>query len=175
MHPAVAEFVSGLSESIDPTKWPIELEVDPTGSNRIADVALLLGLIAIFWAIGRFLVSAGLKNLRPYVFASGLTGILLLFFTNSAFWMVKGLRVDDTGVTLTRHLGDDPKMTWSEISALRFDSGSLFPAFSDDASLVLLASDRELSIPRFIPGSSAAAQRIDALLQEKQHTRSPSP
>ncbi len=175
MQPAVAEFLSGLSDSVDTLRLPIELAVDPMAGSRVADVALLLGLIAIFWGLGRFLMSAGMPKLRPFVFASGLTGILLLFFTNSAFWMVKGLKVDNTGVTLTQHLGEDPQLTWSEITGLRFDNGRLFPAFSDDASLILVAGDRELAIPRFIPGSGAAVRRIDALLQEKRTSPAGSP
>jgi hypothetical protein len=174
MQPAVAEFISGLPESVELT-WPIELEVEPMASTRVADVALLLGLIALFWALGKLLASSGMKGLRPFVFASGLTGILLLFFTNSAFWMVKGLKVDESGVTLTQHLGEDPKLAWGEITALRFEGGRLFPAFTDDASLVLVANDRELAIPRFIPGSGEAARRIEAYLRDKSQPPAGSP
>jgi hypothetical protein len=172
---AVAEFLSGLpSAEATSVVLPLRLEVDAMAGNRVADVALLLGLIGVFWALGHLFRSAGMPRLRPFVFASGLTGILLLFFTNTAFWMVKGLEVDDTKITLTTHLGSDQTLAWADLEAVEFDSGKLFPAFSDDASLVLIGpDDHALHVPRFIPGVERAIRAASSHLQA--HPSAPRP
>jgi len=159
---ALAEFVKGLDDVASaPRALPFTLEVDATAGTRVADVALLLGLIALFWGVGRLLKSAGMPRLRPFVVASGLTGILLLFLSNSAFWMVAGLSVDADKVTLESHLGDGDTFLWKDLRAVELDSGKLFPAFTDDTSLVLVGpDDQRLAIPRFIPGVGAIVPEV---------------
>ncbi|MCC6623661.1 MAG: hypothetical protein IT385_20555 [Deltaproteobacteria bacterium] len=159
----VAEFLSGLpanSENLS-YAYPLKLEVDAMAGHRVADVALLLGLIAAFWGLGRFLKSAGLPNLRPFVLASALTGVLLLFFTNSAFWMVAGVTLEPDKVSVQKHLGADEVFAWSDLKRVELDSGDLYPAFTDDTSLVLVGpDDKRLAIPRFVPGIAAIAPEV---------------
>lgn len=164
---AIARFLEGLDPQgeVAARAVPFTLEVDSMAGDRVADVALLLGLIAAFWGIGRLLRSAGMAGLRPFVFASALTGVLLLFFTNTAFWMVAGVSVDADKITLQKHLGDDEVLAWAELRGVELDSGKLFPAFSDDASLVLRgAGDQRLALPRFVPGIADAAREVQRRL-----------
>ncbi|MFO0744984.1 MAG: hypothetical protein U1F43_04810 [Myxococcota bacterium] len=165
MNPVLAAFLEGLPQPAtppgSPPGLPLDLEVVPAAGNRVADVALLLGLIAAFWLIGRLLREAGLPRLRPSVFAAGLTGILMLFFTNTAFWMVGGVKADAERVTLVKYLGDDEVMRWSDLVGIELDSGKLYPAFSDDASLVLVGrGDQRLKLPRFVPGIAAIVPEV---------------
>ena len=166
---AIDEMLRGLpAPPLAPEALPFTLEVDALAGTRVADVFLLLGLIAVFWGLGRFLKSAGMERLRPFVFASGLTGILLLFFTNSSFWLVKGVVVEQDRVVVSTHLGNDDAMTWSEVRGVEARSGKLFPAFTDDASLVLLGpDDRELVMPRFVPGIERAVAVVRERLRGK--------
>lgn len=160
---AITRFLEGLDAGSGAAAraLPFTLEIDSMAGNRVADVALLLGLIAAFWGIGRFLKSAGMPGLRPYVFASALTGVLLLFFTNSAFWMVAGVSVDADKITLKKYLGSDEVLAWAELRDVELDSGKLYPAFSDDASLVLHGTgDQRLALPRFVPGIADAAREV---------------
>jgi hypothetical protein len=156
----IGEFMRGLDAVGERRPLPFELEVDAMAGHRVADVALLLGLILAFWGLGR-LLRAGLPAMRPFVFASGMTGILLLFFTNTAFYMVAGVAVDDEKVTLRTHLGGDEVMKWSELTTVELDGGSLYPAFTDDASLVLVGKDdARIELPRFVPGVGAVAAEV---------------
>lgn len=162
MDAALSAFLEGLpAPPSTPAALPLDLEVVPASGTRVADVALLLGLIAAFWAIGRLLRAAGLPRLRPFVFASGLTGILMLFFTNTSFWMVAGVKLDAERVTLTKHLGSDESMRWADLRSVELQDGKLYPAFSDDASLVLVAADgTRLALPRFVPGIERAVPEV---------------
>lgn len=160
---AIAEFLSGLPANSEHLAYvyPLTLDVDAMAGHRVADVALLLGLIAAFWGLGRLLRSAGLPRLRPFVMASGLTGILLLFFTNTAFWMVAGVRLEPDKVVLKKHLGEDEVFMWADLKRVELASGKLYPAFTDDTSLVLIGSDdKRLAIPRFVPGIAAIAPEV---------------
>jgi hypothetical protein len=144
---------------------PLSLPVEALSGPRVADVALLLGLIAAFWGVGALLRRAGLAGLRPAVFAAGLTGALLLFGTNTDFYEVASLELTETSLTVRRHVGADATVALAEVRTLTVDSGRLFPLFSDDRVLVLTTTaGPSVAIPRFLPRVEEAVRALASRL-----------
>ncbi|GMV43928.1 MAG: hypothetical protein AMXMBFR64_56440 [Myxococcales bacterium] len=165
---ALVEFAGGAA----PAAGDLVVEAEALSLERLADVALGLAVIGAVWGVGRLLRS-GAPGLRPVVFASAVTGLLMLTVVNPLFWELAGVTVDQR-VTVRRFMLADRSVDLCDLAAARIEPGELFPAVSDDTTLVLVGrSGERVELPRFAPRSAEVAATIVARLEDGTCTWTP--
>ncbi len=140
---------------------PVEVLLDPMSGDRLKDVGLALAVVVGLFLLGRFLKSAGLK-IHPAVFASAALGLLAFTMVNSAFWELKGVRIDASGLSELRQVGSDVELPWSKVRVVESSAGSAFPFFLDDRALLL--SDGGDRTVRILRGLTDAPKAYAAVL-----------
>jgi hypothetical protein len=143
------------------SEMPLTLPVEAWAGERVADIVLLLALIAAFWGLGVLLRRAGASSLRPIVLAAGLTGLLLLFGTNTSFYEVAAVELSEDMLVIKRHVGADDAVSLDEIKSFSLESGRIYPWFSDDRMLIITTSEGStVALPRFVPHIEEAARHL---------------
>lgn len=146
---------------------PFEAAVEPLAAARVADVGIGLALVLATWGVGHVLRAASRPSgtLRPVVFASVVTGLLMLTVVNPLLWEYAGVAVTADHVTVRRYAAADQAVGLCDIERVSLETGAPFPVVSDDTTLVLWGrSGERVELPRFAPGSRQAAALILAQL-----------
>lgn len=160
---ALADFAGAAA----PVAGDLIVEAEAFNADRLGDVALGLAVIGAAWGLGAML-RLGAPRLRPVVFASAVTGLLMLTVVNSLFWELAGVTIDDRGVTVRRWVLPDRAIALCDIARVTVEPGEPFPLFSDDTTLVLESrSGARVELPRFAPRAAEAAATILARLEEE--------
>ncbi|MBM4398014.1 MAG: hypothetical protein FJ087_20295 [Deltaproteobacteria bacterium] len=144
------------------TELPLVVEGDPQTSERLADMGIGLGFIAVLWLIG-LLISRSIKGFRSYALPALGVAIIAVFFTRGSFFGFKSVTLDDKGVAVAIHGGEDQRIEYAEVTSVSVAPAPVFPVVTDARELVLEGGGRRVGIPFFVPDRD----RIAALLRTK--------
>lgn len=158
---AVERFAGAGVESLPVPSLPFTTGIDATAPERVWDVLLGLGVLALLYGVGMLIRGSGRPGVRPWVFAAATLGLLMFTVVDPLFWQLKGVEADESGLTVLRYSASDQHLDWKEVRGVRVDEGSPFPVFSDDTALVLDGPEGEaLRVPRLLPGSKEVARLV---------------
>ena len=155
-----AEQEPGQTRELD----EVAIEADHAAGSRVADVIFGLAFIGILYLLGWGIQKLALEQVKPWIFASVCLGILMFTAVNPIWWQFAGLKMDESGVEVTRNAASDTQVTWDDLTEVRVEDGKAFPVFTDDTMLVLVAGDDEVRIPRYVPNAEAVAAYVLAHL-----------
>ncbi len=161
------EFVGGPGGLPAPPELPLTVEQDFTSLARLADVGILLVVLAALLGAG-FLLRGALPRLRPAVLAAGAVAILMWTAVNPLFWQLASVTVDAGGLTVHRYTVSHLRIEWDAVREVRVTPGEPLPLAQDDRSLRLLdAGGEHVDVPRFLPRSAEVAAAVLAALGER--------
>jgi hypothetical protein len=162
---AALKFVGGADQLPPPPSLPLTIHPDFAAGARIADVAILLGIIGLLFAVGRLLQTA-VPQVRPVVFAASVMGVLMFTVINPLFWQLASVTVDETGVVVARYTVGDLRLDWADLTEVGVDEGAPLPYVQDDRALRLVdAQGGYVDIPRYLPRAAELAAAVVAAVE----------